>query len=103
MIRRPPRSTLFPYTTLFRSEPEASCEAAVSNFLAGMQLALGGACVWLLIQVARQAARQATRQWRDHAARAHRLAPPPPGCLGPHHHKGPPLPDLVPLSLPPPA
>src|SRR2546426_6314843 len=23
MIRRPPRSTLFPYTTLFRSEPEA--------------------------------------------------------------------------------
>src|SRR5690348_18093748 len=25
MIRRPPRSTLFPYTTLFRSEPLASC------------------------------------------------------------------------------
>src|SRR3712207_7725787 len=24
MIRRPPRSTLFPYTTLFRSRPEAS-------------------------------------------------------------------------------
>src|SRR2546427_7963669 len=23
MIRRPPRSTLFPYTTLFRSHPEA--------------------------------------------------------------------------------
>src|SRR3712207_8418814 len=23
MIRRPPRSTLFPYTTLFRSEPRA--------------------------------------------------------------------------------
>src|SRR2546421_9490259 len=23
MIRRPPRSTLFPYTTLFRSEPES--------------------------------------------------------------------------------
>src|SRR3712207_8228893 len=28
MIRRPPRSTLFPYTTLFRS-PDASEEAAV--------------------------------------------------------------------------
>src|SRR3712207_8670071 len=31
MIRRPPRSTLFPYTTLFRSRPRApaspSCEA----------------------------------------------------------------------------
>src|SRR3712207_7372600 len=25
MIRRPPRSTLFPYTTLFRSTPEAGC------------------------------------------------------------------------------
>src|SRR2546425_9610797 len=24
MIRRPPRSTLFPYTTLFRSEPEST-------------------------------------------------------------------------------
>src|SRR5258708_23063268 len=26
MIRRPPRSTLFPYTTLFRSKPEAVIE-----------------------------------------------------------------------------
>src|SRR3712207_8465606 len=26
MIRRPPRSTLFPYTTLFRSEPDAEEE-----------------------------------------------------------------------------
>src|SRR5215213_10657823 len=25
MIRRPPRSTLFPYTTLFRSRPRPSC------------------------------------------------------------------------------
>src|SRR2546430_6662615 len=25
MIRRPPRSTLFPYTTLFRSKPSPSC------------------------------------------------------------------------------
>src|SRR5256885_13181185 len=27
MIRRPPRSTLFPYTTLFRSMTERSCPA----------------------------------------------------------------------------
>src|SRR2546426_8339002 len=27
MIRRPPRSTLFPYTTLFRSLPEAAAPA----------------------------------------------------------------------------
>src|SRR2546422_10892856 len=29
MIRRPPRSTLFPYTTLFRSRPSAAAAAAV--------------------------------------------------------------------------
>src|SRR3712207_8832306 len=29
MIRRPPRSTLFPYTTLFRSEYEPGCEIGV--------------------------------------------------------------------------
>src|SRR2546421_4817873 len=28
MIRRPPRSTLFPYTTLFRSELRAQCARA---------------------------------------------------------------------------
>src|SRR5258707_10906955 len=28
MIRRPPRSTLFPYTTLFRSHPRATHETA---------------------------------------------------------------------------
>src|SRR2546430_9021576 len=28
MIRRPPRSTLFPYTTLFRSERQVGSEAA---------------------------------------------------------------------------
>src|SRR3712207_8706517 len=26
MIRRPPRSTLFPYTTLFRSNPSQGCD-----------------------------------------------------------------------------
>src|SRR5438445_8789120 len=30
MIRRPPRSTLFPYTTLFRSEPEPAIEFPAS-------------------------------------------------------------------------
>src|SRR3712207_7031791 len=32
MIRRPPRSTLFPYTTLFRSSPRA-IGAVVARFL----------------------------------------------------------------------
>src|SRR3712207_3071555 len=30
MIRRPPRSTLFPYTTLFRSHPDELTPAAVA-------------------------------------------------------------------------
>src|SRR2546429_6695041 len=30
MIRRPPRSTLFPYTTLFRSQP--ACSRALCQF-----------------------------------------------------------------------
>src|SRR2546429_9316738 len=33
MIRRPPRSTLFPYTTLFRSVDEAHRTMAVGNGL----------------------------------------------------------------------
>src|SRR5256885_3984664 len=32
MIRRPPRSTLFPYTTLFRSNPE-NCNEVLSDAL----------------------------------------------------------------------
>src|SRR3989454_10501433 len=31
MIRRPPRSTLFPYTTLFRSRPHEGREAALGD------------------------------------------------------------------------
>src|SRR2546427_9253976 len=36
MIRRPPRSTLFPYTTLFRSET-ADTALAIGNRLRGQQ------------------------------------------------------------------
>src|SRR5258708_18499160 len=31
MIRRPPRSTLFPYTTLFRSEADDVCRRAIEQ------------------------------------------------------------------------
>src|SRR2546426_6841644 len=31
MIRRPPRSTLFPYTTLFRSETQHLCDRQMSR------------------------------------------------------------------------
>src|SRR5690242_20791490 len=33
MIRRPPRSTLFPYTTLFRSIPRVVVEVLAKDFL----------------------------------------------------------------------
>src|SRR5687767_15701606 len=48
MIRRPPRSTLFPYTTLFRSsirgrEPSASCTSSIpgSDHLVGVGVGVG--------------------------------------------------------------
>src|SRR2546422_11670723 len=40
MIRRPPRSTLFPYTTLFRSQPDPS---ALPTHVEGDHRALAGA------------------------------------------------------------
>src|SRR5438876_3048224 len=33
MIRRPPRSTLFPYTTLFRSQPSSCLDAPAPDWL----------------------------------------------------------------------
>src|SRR3712207_7887737 len=42
MIRRPPRSTLFPYTTLFRSKPPSSC----ANICDGGVLTLPGLPEW---------------------------------------------------------
>src|SRR3712207_8231945 len=40
MIRRPPRSTLFPYTTLFRSGGHAGAEAAAAAERFGAHTAL---------------------------------------------------------------
>src|SRR5258708_26726004 len=47
MIRRPPRSTLFPYTTLFRSKREAkdSITLAIFNCLKPIVAAINGAAV----------------------------------------------------------
>src|SRR3712207_7264895 len=57
MIRRPPRSTLFPYTTLFRSDPRRDAAADVERALAearrakkNVLLEVGGKwCVWCRI------------------------------------------------------
>src|SRR3989442_751588 len=54
MIRRPPRSTLFPYTTLFRSEPRRDLAAAVSR---------GGALLALIAVRAAAQGRPAGAEW----------------------------------------
>src|SRR2546429_1148171 len=43
MIRRPPRSTLFPYTTLFRSRNKELKPAEVRSILAATAKKIGGA------------------------------------------------------------
>src|SRR3712207_8309131 len=45
MIRRPPRSTLFPYTTLFRSRPED----AVGSWAATWAPAIAGVLLLVLL------------------------------------------------------
>src|SRR2546426_4899951 len=42
MIRRPPRSTLFPYTTLFRSHWDDSSAGDLNRFFANTAFRLGG-------------------------------------------------------------
>src|SRR3712207_8424605 len=43
MIRRPPRSTLFPYTTLFRSPPRRSSDRPDEEIPSGItDIAIGG-------------------------------------------------------------
>src|SRR5574344_2976655 len=44
MIRRPPRSTLFPYTTLFRS-----AGAAIADYL-GIDMCSAGLCVFVFFE-----------------------------------------------------
>src|SRR3712207_8200308 len=44
MIRRPPRSTLFPYTTLFRSVQVRNAYGVLSVLVTG--LAVGGVAWW---------------------------------------------------------
>src|SRR3989442_12931911 len=54
MIRRPPRSTLFPYTTLFHREPRRDLAAAVSR---------GGALLALIAVRAAAQGRPAGAEW----------------------------------------
>src|SRR5438876_5878357 len=48
MIRRPPRSTLFPYTTLFRSRPARRHPGARHSGLAGLPVRVFRGQLWPL-------------------------------------------------------
>src|SRR5437762_9910488 len=53
MTRRPPTSTLFPYTTLFRSDTMAACvEAHLARWQAGQELDLVDEMVELSLSLA---------------------------------------------------
>src|SRR5258707_11990399 len=69
MIRRPPRSTLFPYTTLFRSAADAQCvgrHEALDVQVFGV-LALGGFVGLMGAHQPRHADRKSTRLNSSHA------------------------------------
>src|SRR5260370_21504716 len=61
MIRRPPRSTLFPYTTLFRSEFSPEAFAATSAAVIFRVAALPSALPALLEEMRRLASRHETK------------------------------------------
>src|SRR2546429_9719772 len=91
MIRRPPRSTLFPYTTLFRSHVGGERRVGVPRLLAGTTLRTR-----LLQGTHRPAVCHPPR------ARAYR-GPVPPAAGPPHVRFPPPSPPRAPaLPLPPP-
>src|SRR5256886_14711277 len=75
MIRRPPRSTLFPYTTLFRSQPPGRPAADRSTLCGHADSSHGRATVGGRPMVADRRARRIAAGWRRH--RAQRRPPPP--------------------------
>src|SRR3712207_7532503 len=61
MIRRPPRSTLFPYTTLFRSRFEQTFNAVREHFQSMFRTLFGGGSADLFLETEvedRKAAKQ---------------------------------------------
>src|SRR2546430_9715268 len=66
MIRRPPRSTLFPYTTLFRSAPEKILRRAHS-LVAHHDLREIGLCLCRQDRTRRRGDRKSTRLNSSHS------------------------------------
>src|SRR5258708_17072543 len=70
MIRRPPRSTLFPYTTLFRSRASGSrgtfVAIAACRLCCGSRTGSVGPCVQLLKRISRSEEHTSELQSPDH-------------------------------------
>src|SRR2546427_8190338 len=71
MIRRPPRSTLFPYTTLFRSGDDALVVEGVDEGESALGLDLAGAPVRLIVVRAVQDDHGAVATRRRHRSEEH--------------------------------
>src|SRR2546426_3184604 len=67
MIRRPPRSTLFPYTTLFRSQRDSVFQedGALSSLLRGR---LAGAGAFGVVSRGAQSLRDASSRSEEHTS-----------------------------------
>src|SRR3712207_9414305 len=72
MIRRPPRSTLFPYTTLFRSSQVASQRAFLRNFARGEAYLQEAPTLWDV--TFQTAVAQAELEAREYPGFYHRVA-----------------------------
>src|SRR3712207_7107021 len=65
MIRRPPRSTLFPYTTLFRSAPSLAVVAKLPSALRELEARLGAIDLAIFASRVRAVAGDARRAARS--------------------------------------
>src|SRR5688572_33489595 len=76
MLRRPPRSTLFPYTTLFRSDAAGTGgDRGVHQEVAGPAEQIGGAGAVGAGRAADELRPQRERRRRPQIGRAHVLTP----------------------------
>src|SRR5437588_7043980 len=66
MIRRPPRSTLFPYTTLFRSKITVS-DAEVEQYLAMLKSQSGGEAEYKLAHIPLHRSEEHTSELQSHS------------------------------------
>src|SRR5256885_11253161 len=92
MIRRPPRSTLFPYTTLFRSRHSHDAPALLRSVQSGRRLSLAVRRSYrseehtselqspcnLVCRLLLEKKKKHTTPPRLHPSHFHRILPPPP-------------------------